>query len=157
LTGLLRDSGLGSCFPEQPPRLGCPDCLSRSGEAVPASSAPLLCRCQGEMHGTVPFLPACLMSPAALQELESSAARDAQQVARESAAMLDELRRWRESEEGALWQEERGRCALLCAALCCTLRFATRARHCGSSLQQRLQAAAGFTLDEQRGWPPAQS
>ena len=46
-----------------------------------------------------------------MQELEASAARDAQQAQRESAVLLDELRRWRESEEGARWQEERSRWA----------------------------------------------
>ena len=52
---------------------------------------------------------ACARGLSSVQELAASAERDAQQAERDSAALLEEQQRFRGSEEGARWAEERGR------------------------------------------------
>lgn len=95
--------------------------LRADGAFVRAACACCCCRraccaaCGFDSHASL--LPACLLlfspcraAPAPRQELAASAGRDAQQAQRESAAMLAELQRFRDSEEGSRWREERARC-----------------------------------------------
>jgi hypothetical protein len=86
------------------------------GGALPTAAPELLAlsvcvicmNCHFQVHAALKSPLVC--SP---QELAATAERDAEQAQREGAAMLAELERWRESEEGAKWQQERARPVVL--------------------------------------------